>query len=127
MYWKSKCSNVPALPISCTETRAVYKTKAFCFRSVFVPILTYGHECWVMTERVRSQIQAAKIGFLRKVRGLSLLDMVKSTYIRQSSQHQTATTLQRMIPTVLVWLCDTTVPQANSKATNGYSSEWQKA
>ena len=30
------------------------KAKLSVFRSVFVPILTYGHECWVMTKRVRS-------------------------------------------------------------------------
>ena len=43
----------------------------------FVPILTYGHECWVMAERVRSRVQADEMGFLRKVRGLPLLDEVK--------------------------------------------------
>ena len=31
------------------------KAKLSVLRSVFVPILTYGHECWVMTERVRSR------------------------------------------------------------------------
>ena len=60
------------------------KAKLFVFRSVFVPILTYGHECWVMTEGVRSPVQASKMGFLRKIRGLSLLDKVKNTDIRQS-------------------------------------------
>ena len=34
--------------------------------------------------RVRFQVQAAEMGFLRKVRGLSLLDKVKSTDIHQS-------------------------------------------
>ena len=52
------------------------KAKLSVFRSVFVPILTYGHECWVMTKRVRSRVQAVKMGFLQKVRGLSLFDMV---------------------------------------------------
>ena len=37
-----------------------------------------------MTERVRSRVQAAEMGLLRKVRGLSLLDKVKSTIICQS-------------------------------------------
>ena len=60
------------------------KAKLSVFRLVFLPIITYGHECWVMTERVRSRIQAAEIGFLREIRGLSLLDKVKSTDIRQS-------------------------------------------
>ena len=60
------------------------KAKLFVFQSVFVPILTYGYECWLMTEKVRSQVQAAEMGFLQKVRGLSLLDKVKSSNIRQS-------------------------------------------
>ncbi|KAF7645904.1 hypothetical protein LDENG_00196770 [Lucifuga dentata] len=33
------------------------------YRSIYVPILTYGHELWVMTERTRSRIQAAEIRF----------------------------------------------------------------
>ena len=37
-----------------------------------------------MTERVRSRIQAAERGFLRKVRSLSLLEKVKSIDICQS-------------------------------------------
>ena len=55
------------------------KAKLSTFRSVFVSILTCGHECWVMIERVRSHVQAANMDFLQKVRGLSLLDKVKST------------------------------------------------
>ena len=62
-----------------TELRAAYKSNAFGFQiSFFVPILTYVHECWVMTERVRSQVHASKKDFLRKVRGLSLLNKVKA-------------------------------------------------
>ena len=30
------------------------KAKLSIFRSVYVPILTYGHECWIMNEKVRS-------------------------------------------------------------------------
>ena len=32
------------------------KTKLSIFTTVFVPILTYGHESWVMTKKVRSQV-----------------------------------------------------------------------
>ena len=32
------------------------KAKVSIFKTVFIPILTYGHESWVMTERVRSQV-----------------------------------------------------------------------
>ena len=37
-----------------------------------------------MNERVGSRVQAAEMGFLQKVRGLSLLDKVKTTEIHQS-------------------------------------------
>jgi len=34
--------------------------KLSVFKSTFVPILTYGHESWVMTERILTQMQAPK-------------------------------------------------------------------
>ena len=39
------------------------KAKLSIFKAVFVPILTYGHESWVMTERMRSQVQASEMRF----------------------------------------------------------------
>ena len=59
------------------------KAKLSIFRSVYVPILTYGHECWIMNEKVRSRVQAAEMGFLRRISGLTLLDKVKSADIRE--------------------------------------------
>ena len=46
------------------------------------PILTYGHELWVVTERTRLRIQAAEMGFLHRMSGLSLRDRVRSSVIR---------------------------------------------
>ena len=46
------------------------KVKLSIYWSIYVPILTYDHEVWVVTERTRSRIQAAKMGFLRRVSGL---------------------------------------------------------
>ena len=60
------------------------KAKLSIFRSVYVPILTYGHECWIMNEKVRSRVQAAQMGFLQRISGLTLLDKVKSADIRES-------------------------------------------
>ena len=60
------------------------KAKLSIFRSVYVPILTYGHECWIMNEKVRSRVQAAEMGFSRRISGLTLLDKVKSADIRES-------------------------------------------
>ncbi|TWW73493.1 hypothetical protein D4764_15G0008870 [Takifugu flavidus] len=59
------------------------KAKLSIYRSIFIPTLTYGHELWVMTERTRSRVQAAKMSFLRRVAGLSLRDRVRSSAIRE--------------------------------------------
>ncbi|KAK3541007.1 hypothetical protein QTP86_010128 [Hemibagrus guttatus] len=55
------------------------KAKLSIYQSIYVPTLTYGHELWVMTERVRSRIQAAEMSFLRRVAGRSLRDRVRSS------------------------------------------------
>ena len=60
------------------------KAKLSIFRSVYVPILTYGHECWILNEKKRSRVQAAEIEFLLRISGLTLLDKVKSTDICES-------------------------------------------
>ena len=53
----------------------------FHFTEIFLPILTCGQEIWVGTERTRLQIQAAEMGFLPRVAGLSLRDGVRSSAI----------------------------------------------
>ena len=50
------------------------KAKLLIFKTVFVPILTYGHESWVMTKRVRSEVQASEMRFLRKIKGVTLFN-----------------------------------------------------
>ncbi|KAK3505719.1 hypothetical protein QTP70_020512 [Hemibagrus guttatus] len=55
------------------------KAKLSIYQSIYVPTLTYGHELWVMNERVRSWIQAAEMSFLRRVAGRSLRDRVRSS------------------------------------------------
>ena len=37
------------------------KAKPTIYRSIYIPIITYGHKLWVVTERTRSQIPAAKM------------------------------------------------------------------
>ena len=54
------------------------KAKFSVFRSVFVPFLTYGHECWSMTERVRSRIQATEMVFCEKSEVYLYLTRLKS-------------------------------------------------
>ena len=54
------------------------------FKTFFVPILAYGHESWLMTERVRSQVQASEMRFLQKIEGVTLFNEVRSSEIRIS-------------------------------------------
>ena len=49
------------------------KSKLSIFKAVFVPILTYGHESWVITKRVRSQVQASEMRFYDKSKELRCL------------------------------------------------------
>ena len=60
------------------------KAKLSVFKAVFVPILTYGHESWVMTERMRSQVQASEMRFLKRIEGVALFNKVRSSEIRKS-------------------------------------------
>ena len=53
------------------------KAKLSIFKAVFVPILTYGHESWLMTERMRSQVQASEMRFLRRIKGVTLFNKVR--------------------------------------------------
>ena len=55
------------------------KAKPSYFWSNFVPTLTYGYKIWVVTERMRLQIQAAEMSFLWRVAGLSLGARVRSS------------------------------------------------
>ena len=66
-----------------TKRELSRKAKLSIYLSIFVPILTYGHEGWVMTERTRSRVQAAEMSFLRRVAGVSLRDRVRSSAIRE--------------------------------------------
>jgi len=57
---------------SVATTRELSNTaKLSVFKSIFVPILTYGHKSWAMTERILTQVQAPKLGFLRRVHGVT--------------------------------------------------------
>ncbi|KAK3528727.1 hypothetical protein QTP70_010164 [Hemibagrus guttatus] len=59
------------------------KAKLSIYQSTYVPTLTYGHEVWVMTERIRSWIQVAEMSFLCRVAGRSLRDRVRSSVTRE--------------------------------------------
>ena len=62
------------------------KTKLSIFKTVFVPILTDGHESLVpeITETVQSLVQASQMRFLRRIEGVTLFNNVRSSVIRES-------------------------------------------
>ena len=56
------------------------KAKLSIYWSIFVPTLTYGHEIWVVSKRMRSWIQVAEMGFFRMVARCSLRNKVRSSH-----------------------------------------------
>ena len=70
-------SNASFALLGCHETRIVEKQNSL--KAVFVPILTYGHESWVMTERMRSA--KSEMRFLRRIEGVTLFNKVRSSEI----------------------------------------------
>ena len=60
------------------------KAKLSIFEAVFDSILTYGHESWVMSKRVLSQVQASKMMFLQRIEGVTLFNKMRSSEIQKS-------------------------------------------
>ena len=82
--WWSKRSSAWPLAFPCHKTGALKHCKDVSFKLVFIPILTYGKKSWVMTERMLFQAQAAAIGFLRRVHGVTHRDKARSCEIRKT-------------------------------------------
>jgi len=49
-----------------------------------LPILTYVHEPWVMTDKLLPKVQAAETGVLRIINGAILREKVRSCEIRKA-------------------------------------------
>jgi len=58
--------------------------KLSVFKSVFLPILTCGHEFYVTTERILSKEQTTEVGYLRWVLGVTLRDKEHRSEIRKA-------------------------------------------
>lgn len=62
-----------------TKRELSWNAKLSIYRAIFVPNLTYFHEEWVMNKRTSSQ--AEKMGFIKRVTGVSLRDGVRRSVI----------------------------------------------
>ena len=60
------------------------KAKLLVFKPIAVPILIYGHKFWIITKRVRSQMQASEMRFLQKIIGVAMFKNVRSTAFGES-------------------------------------------
>ena len=84
-YRSTNCAVMRALHYSVVMKRELSKkAKLSVFKAVFVRILTYGHESWVMTKRLRSQVQASEMRFLQRIEGATLFNKVRSSETRKS-------------------------------------------
>ena len=60
------------------------KEKLSIVKIAFVPILIYGHESWVMTEKVHTQEPASEMRFLRRIEGATLFNKMCSSEVQKS-------------------------------------------
>ena len=57
--------------------------KVTMFNTILKPILLYGAECWSLTAKLKSKIQAAEMKVLRLIKGVTRRDRLRNTYIRE--------------------------------------------
>jgi hypothetical protein len=56
------------------------------YRIMAIPTLLYGSECWTLTKRQKSRLEAAEMRFLRTVAGYQLIDHRHNEDIREELQ-----------------------------------------
>ena len=61
-----------------------WKAKVEVYNAVVVPMMTYGCESWVLSEK----LQATEMNVFRKVAGVTRLDCIRNDEIRQRLQHR---------------------------------------
>ena len=57
------------------------EAKLSIFKRVFVPVFSYGHESWIKTEIVQSQVQASEMRFSRRIEEVTLFNKMRSSEI----------------------------------------------
>ena len=65
------------------------KCKLIIYNTILKPIIMYGSECWSLTTRNESKIQAAEMRVLRTVKGVTRRHRIRSTAIRAELEVET--------------------------------------
>ena len=68
----------PLMKEKCIPTQV----KTTIYNTILKPILTYGAECWSLTTKTSSRLQAAEMKVLRTIRGVTRRDRLKNERIR---------------------------------------------
>ena len=66
------------------------ETKMKIHKTVFRPTLTYGCESRIVTNKLRSKIQAAEMKYPRRVQGVTRSDRIRNVKIREELQIESA-------------------------------------
>ena len=53
-------------------------------KTVFVLILSHGHDSWMITKSMRLLVQASEMRFLRRIKRVTLFNKVRSSEVRKS-------------------------------------------
>ena len=65
------------------DKHVTIKCKVIIFNTILKPILLYGAECWTLTTKLESKIQAAEMRVLRLIRGVTRRDRMRNVQIRE--------------------------------------------
>jgi len=108
-------ANLREMCCSVVTKREISNTAKFSdLKSVFVPMLTCGHESWVANEKILSKKQTAEMGYLRRVLDVTLRDEKHRSEIRKARDVKSLIR-KREKPAMLVRPCVQNVPGKNGE------------
>ena len=61
------------------------QTKLTIYTTIVDPILTYGCECWLLSDKEKKMIEAVEMNFLRRACNISIMQYVRNEGIRMKT------------------------------------------
>ena len=78
------------------------KLKIKLYMTVITPVLLYGAECWTVRKKEEQILEKTQMRMLRRIKGVTLRDKVKSVDVRKELAMNSIRDSQRK-ETTLVW------------------------